>query len=74
MTPEARIVCALKVLQRVRQNIEKNGGRYSGAMVPNITSATDVLALPDSILESQRLGAYGSTPELEQQLRDGWKG
>lgn len=74
MTPEARIVVALKLVDRVRQSIESNGGKYSGAMSPNLTSITDVLTLPDALLKTQSLGAYDSTPGQEEALRVLWEG
>jgi hypothetical protein len=52
MSPERRVVIALKVLAEVRENIEDNGGKYSGAMAPNLQSITDVLTLPGAFLDS----------------------
>lgn len=44
---------ALKIVDGLRRNIEGNGGRYSGGMAPNLQSISDVLALPDALLDHQ---------------------
>lgn len=54
-----RIGVALVVLQKLREAIEANNNVYHGALVPNLTSVSDVLTLPESILRIQL-----ETPEM----------
>jgi hypothetical protein len=48
-----RIAVALRVCEAFRQALEANGDRYDGRLVPNLTSITDVLTLPFSVLVEQ---------------------
>lgn len=53
MTPEKRAALASKIVDAVRRNIEFNGGRYTGAMAPNLQSVQDILMLPDEYIERE---------------------
>ena len=55
-----RVGLALTVLQKVREEIESNGNIYSGALKPNLTSVSDVLTLPDGMLDEQ----IAANPEI----------
>ena len=48
-----RIAVALKVCEALREALEANDNRYSGRLVPNLTSITDVLTFPFSELVEQ---------------------
>lgn len=74
MTPEKRILLALQVMQKVRDQIGKSG-IYSPAMMPNLRSVEDTLTIPDDILEEN----FSHHPEYVvtdfdcQKLRNSWK-
>lgn len=53
MTPARRVVAALKAARLLREALEANGNEYSGALVPNLTTITDILTIPDALLEEQ---------------------
>lgn len=42
-----RLEAAARIAQIIRVNIEKNGGRYHGSMVPNLQSIVDLAWVPD---------------------------
>jgi hypothetical protein len=74
MTVEAllfRIAVALLTVQAFRDELEKRGNVYSGAMSPNLTSISDVLTLPDLLLREQveKIPQLQVTPEMLAQLR-----
>jgi hypothetical protein len=48
-TPEQlklRIFCALRVVSLLRDAMQRNGDKYSGSLIPNTTSVTDILTMP----------------------------
>lgn len=73
MDANSRIIVAYKILQRVRQNIRNNDGKYSSAMTPNLQSIEDALTQPDCVMDRQPLGAYTPTDNLLAALVEGWK-
>lgn len=46
-----RIEAAIKVCNLLREAIEQNGNVYSGSLIPNLTSVTDVLGQPFEVIE-----------------------
>jgi hypothetical protein len=75
VTSARRVAVALLILQRVRDNIGAHGGRYSGAMAPNLQSVVDVLTMPDAFLGDQLTRIPGDmvpTPVEEAMLAAGW--
>jgi hypothetical protein len=48
-----RIAVALRVAELLRVALERSGNCYSGSLVPNLTSLTDVLHLPFATLWQQ---------------------
>lgn len=48
-----RCAVALKVAELLRRALEANGNRYHGGLAPNLTSITDVLHIPYSLLCQQ---------------------
>lgn len=43
---EIRIKVTVKIVNLLRDAIEKNNNVYSGSLIPNITSITDALTMP----------------------------
>jgi hypothetical protein len=75
MTPARRAVLVLKILDALRQQIERAGGHYHGGMTPNLQSAIDALVLPDFLLENQLRDcapAFVPTDDEERELAAGW--
>jgi len=60
-----RIVAACRMLELLRQAIEKNGGKYTGSLIPNSTSVLEILAGTTS---AELLTALDSTPSLMRDL------
>lgn len=56
-----RIKIALRVCAMFRASLERNGNRYHGGLIPNLTSITDCLTIPFDILERQ----VAIAPELQ---------
>jgi hypothetical protein len=55
-TPEQlklRIFCALRVVSLLRDAMQRNGDKYSGSLIPNTTSVTDILTMPWAVLCKQ---------------------
>jgi hypothetical protein len=50
MTPEQRLKLVPRVVHLLRLEIAKNGGRYDGGMVPNLTSIQDLCVMPSGAL------------------------
>jgi hypothetical protein len=50
MTPEKRLELIVRVVNLLRDEIERNGNRYDGRMVPNLTSVTDLATLSERFL------------------------
>ncbi len=48
-----RLACVVQIAELLREAIERNGGVYSGALVPNIQSIADTCALPWPMLVEQ---------------------
>jgi len=73
-----RIGVALVVLQKLREAIEANGNVYHVALVPNLTSVSDVLTLPEGILQQQLatpdMAKLIPTEEQLQELEAMWQG
>jgi len=57
---EFRIAVTLKLAKLLRAALEANGNRYSGGLVPNLTSVTDCLTIPFPLLLDQ----VRNTPEI----------
>lgn len=75
-----RIVAAVKIIEKVRENIAANDGRYSGMDVPNLQSAIEVLTISDEFLriqmnhESPLPDVLKVTREEKDMLLSGWRG
>lgn len=75
-----RIVAAVKIIQKVRENITRNGGKYSGMDSPNLQSAIDVLTISDGHLQiemehdSPLPDVLKVTREEKNALLDSWRG
>lgn len=48
-----RLACVVQVAELLRDAINRNGGMYSGSLVPNIQSISDVCAVPYPMLVDQ---------------------
>ena len=48
---EYRIAVAVRVCHMFRIALERNGDRYHGGLVPNLTSITDCLIIPFDVLK-----------------------
>ena len=62
MTPETRLNMIVRTVNLLRAEIERNGNRYNGGMVPNLTSITDLATVEDRFL----VGAEESLIRLER--------
>lgn len=77
----ARCILAAKCVDAMRENLRRHNNVYTGAMVPNLQSITDVLTMPDeTILASldsptskQYLFAQVTPDEIEQ-IKTAWLG
>ncbi len=74
MSPESRIIIALKILHEIRTNISKANGYYSGSMTPNLQSICDVLTLPEHIINASLEGFphFKSSSDDEAELQNMW--
>jgi hypothetical protein len=76
ITPEYRTALALQILRQLRSAINANGGRYSGALVPNIQSVHDCLTLsdPDLLFEVKKMPKeFLPAPERVEEVGRWWK-
>lgn len=63
VTARQRLGLIVRTVNLLRTRLEKNGNRYDGRMVPNLTSVTDLATLDDTHLE----GVDAALSKLEQQ-------
>ena len=50
MTPQKRLELIVRVANLLRRAMERNGNRYDGRLVPNLTSITDLATIGDEHL------------------------
>lgn len=67
---EYRRICALRLLSLLADAVHRNGDRYSGSLVPNITSVAHALADPfDEVFASVKgtslMDDLNSPPDLD---------
>lgn len=76
-TAELRCALAVIMVRELRMAIDCNGGKYTGALVPNLTSISDLMLLSDVELEKQldAIGARGLLPASDEIARMvlGWE-
>jgi len=49
-----RIITTMRVIEAVRDQVKKNGGKYTGQEIPNMQTAIDTLSMPDGLWQTQK--------------------
>lgn len=79
ITPEERVILAMKMLTVIRDNIVRNKNVYNGAATPNIESVMQALGASDigllDALQTARLKyTFAQCSDVEiRELQNAWK-